>query len=368
LRDRIVSAYDESELNQELQAFRGQPGFEFTYQNDSPYSSRLLLLLKAVERQGRLFELVQVLVKNRPHKAEFRTFCTIFAPKGYSPEEEHSGNQSVVMVRVLSVRRRQFNLLAWLFPRRDTDPPLWRETTVSLKKLPATLEEIRQAAATQLAKRGMRVLIDNVPFEFVLPADLISLDVDQWHFGPEDVPCGFLNPVVVRRLETAGNKAVQTYVDTRFSHMASTTAVVDDLAQVGEAAATLFLAQPEVSDEFTQKLRITYQVPCALLGFSYCNSDRSKPPSALDSILKAGVPVAVWFRSGLGTNPAQVRAVLVRLHDAGPAGLPLFVRDFRRGTSGPDTEARNHITLLYEDPSRWCPDAMPATIIPGRQT
>jgi hypothetical protein len=193
----------------------------------------------------------------------------------------------------------------------------------------------------------------DIVLEFVLPRELLNLDVDQWQWEtespfPEPVGCRF--PVCVRSLDRmiARKWHRQWYI--RWKQLKSQ--VLDKGVISPEAG---FWSRPD--DEWTLRRLTSYfervsGVVALVLG---------APPAAgvteFDEVavgLRAGIPVIVWHRQDCGSE--EFVATVKDLLHAEEQGLLLDrVRLVRTNAFANEAEAQhvgNHLAVLWDDPER----------------
>jgi hypothetical protein len=237
---------------------------------------------------------------------------------------------------------RQLDLSGGWYPQRGND-------------FVGKLDEIkhRVAALAEGVESDWAPYESDIVLEFVLPRELLNLDVDQWQWEtespfPEPVGCRF--PVCVRSLDRmiARKWHRQWYI--RWKQLKSQ--VLDKGVISPEAG---FWSRPD--DEWTLRRLTSYfervsGVVALVLG---------APPAAgvteFDEVavgLRAGIPVIVWHRQDCGSE--EFVATVKDLLHAEEQGLLLDrVRLVRTNAFANEAEAQhvgNHLAVLWDDPER----------------
>jgi hypothetical protein len=251
-----------------------------------------------------------------------------------------------------------FDLRAWLYPPGAVSP---EKTLVNVNKqtkaqIPKILQFVRRETAKWLNRHSPGTALDQVDLEFVLPSSHIALAVDCWKYEDEDIAqirLGSRHRVYVRRAESA-DPILYNRLLTRWSKVSSIERISDNLSEIKSDGAVFVLTLPDVDDVTYQDLLEASGVSCVLLCCCFDFQVGSRPPTALNAVLKAGIPVALWIRKRL-CDDTTLRGKLELLCSRQPAALPEQVRRERFSAKGDNSHVGSHITLLYENPNRPIP-------------
>lgn len=240
-------------------------------------------------------------------------------------------------------------LRAWLLGLADAIALFTPEGDIALDKLPEHLGHLRNEAFRHLQAR--KIPAERFPIEFLLPQCLLAADVDQWAVQSplRSLMLGRAHPVVVRPLERAlyPEFAVRHQARwLRFRAVAEKRATVATLDQAEATVAAWLRAPPPAGIELSEQLT-DCDVVCAVL---------PEPPlmDTLDSLLEAGVPVALWTR-----RLCEEGYLSGLVEQASLDGLPQRVWAARKAAGkSPQQEHGSHLTLLWDDPERQPPDVI----------
>lgn len=240
-------------------------------------------------------------------------------------------------------------LRAWLLGLSDAIALSTPADDIALAELPEQLSHLRNEAFRHLQAR--KIPAERFPVEFLLPQCLLAADVDQWTIqGPlRSLMLGRAHPVVVRPLERAlyPEFAVRHQARwLRFRAVAQKRAKVAMLDQAEATVAAWLRAPSPAGTELAEQLT-DCDVVCAVL---------PEPPlmDTLDSLLEAGVPVALWTRRTCEEGYLSGLVEQDRLDC-----LPQRVWAARKAAGkAPQQEHGSHLTLLWDDPERQPPDVI----------
>ena len=186
----------------------------------------------------------------------------------------------------------------------------------------------------------------DVHIEFVLPAEILNLDVDQWPWEtdaalPEPLGCRY--PVVVRSLDRMTTPKYHRSWHLRWERLRS------QLDHRGRLDADATCWGGDGSDRSLRALMSSLQRNAAAVSLVLASPPRPES-SGRDEVavaLRAGIPVMLWDRAGPAGDFADRARTL--LHEVGPHDLLERVRlarthAFEAGAAG--------FTVLWDDPSR----------------
>ena len=238
-------------------------------------------------------------------------------------------------------------LRAWLLGLADSIALSTPDDDITLSALQDHLSRLRDEAYRHLLER--RIPADRFPVEFLLPQALLTQDVDQWvvQSPRRSMPLGRAHPVVVRPLERAlypefGVRHQARW--RRFRSVAEERVTVATMDRAGATVAAWLRSAPLMGADLAAQLE-NCDVVCAVL-------PEPPPPEVLDSLLEAGVPVALWTRRTCEEGYLRGLVERDRL-----GGLPHRVWDARKAAgTEPPQEHGCHLTLLWDDPERQPPD------------
>ena len=188
-------------------------------------------------------------------------------------------------------------------------------------------------------------------FEFFLPLSYLSEAVDQLEYADifdERKKMGMDYQVVVRSLERARRPNSQPAWHERWKQYRDW-AVSATEPTIGKVLNLL----PNDPEKLLYELR---DVACVGLGCA------APDITQLRKLLSAGIPIALWVRSleGADCQPAKVaEKVRVLIQYEHIPHLPTLVHQERRQADSP-THPGNHLTLLWDDPTRIPPDLNPS--------
>jgi NTP-dependent ternary conflict system VMAP-like protein len=234
----------------------------------------------------------------------------------------------------------------------------WRQLDVSEgwhpdrgKDFTGTLEEIKRhvAALIESAEIDWARARPDIRIEFVLPADLLNLDVDQWPWEYDTplppVPLGCRYTVTIRSLERMTTGRWHRVWHSRWG-------VLTDQLEIGS-----------IDPGSTLRAESGYSIRKLVADFEN-NSNLvtmvlSKPPvpaqnggDEIDVGLRAGIPVIIWSREDCETEDFLI-AVAELLHGDTPANILQRVKLLR--TTAYQSQADHvghHLAVLFDDPER----------------
>ncbi|WP_433271660.1 effector-associated domain 2-containing protein [Actinosynnema sp. CS-041913] len=189
--------------------------------------------------------------------------------------------------------------------------------------------------------------------EFVLSAEMLNLDVDQWSWetDPEGVPqpLGCRYPVVVRSLERMGKRQWHREWRARWAELA---AQLDDDGVVAERSACWGRDGGQAG---LRELMAAFDQCPGAVSLVLSSPPRAERPGREQIAvgLRAGVPVVLWHRDKCDGGFVKLAREL--LHTGDRRGLLERVRLARTVAfaEGPDTAHPAYaLTVLYDDPGR----------------
>lgn len=198
--------------------------------------------------------------------------------------------------------------------------------------------------------RDVRGASGGVRVEFLLPAALLGHCAELWSLGPSRTPVGRHHPVVVRSLERYSDHWLdQRPWQRRWDHLCDDGPYPDALDRIEWP--------PLDGDPMAGLARLLAHRPelaCLGLAEPYDRLTARHRDAVHDALWMEGVPVMVW-RRGDG-EPGELMDALRRHAPPRLRDLPETVHHCRKqGRTCGDTDVRNNITLLWDDPS--CVDA-----------
>jgi hypothetical protein len=194
-------------------------------------------------------------------------------------------------------------------------------------------------------------LDDSLVLEFVLPLDMINLEVDQWTRDapetPDPTPLGAEYEILVRSQERLRSLSFHRAWRQRWQ------VLVDAVNAVTYWATAEEVAHPRpMGDRLLSSGEI---VACVLSG----PPDREPGRSELWKALRAGVPVVLWHRADEAA-PEMREAVRRVIDRPDIRALPADIRRLR-GNSPPadDRNGRStlEVSLIWDDPNHFLDDA-----------
>ncbi|MBP2337700.1 hypothetical protein JOF41_003878 [Saccharothrix coeruleofusca] len=236
---------------------------------------------------------------------------------------------------------RQLDLSGGWYPERGEDHT---GDLASVKhRVADVLEEVEAAWSEQAPA---------IHVEFVLSAEVLNLDVDQWPWetdNPLPEPLGCRYPVVVRSLERMGKRKWHRMWRTRWRELRSQ---LEGSGAIAEEAGCW--GRDGSADGLRELIAAFDRKPSAV------SLVLSSPPRAesagRDEVavgLRAGVPVMLWHREDCGA--AFTDAARRLLHDSDPRDLLERVRLARTGAFHQGPGSRHcgaALTVLWDDPAR----------------
>jgi hypothetical protein len=252
-----------------------------------------------------------------------------------------------VMIRVARTQMGDSYLVAvWVFFEEAGGQPreVWRHEIRDTEELRSALRMQLKDPKSKLAlalSRDPPVPPGKITFEFILPRNLLDLDVDHWNIGARDLSVGKFHRVVVRSYERIYEVADRGWRSKWESWR-------------GESR------QPGVVHRFDPgrdavdegfRLALAEDNVIGLLCLGPPANDRD---DAVMEVVELGVPIALWPRraSPQGAEELERLAKLVEDVSHDPRDALLLARKKAAG----DGDVRSHITLLWDDPRRKPPD------------
>ncbi|NDU71444.1 hypothetical protein GWI34_02230 [Actinomadura sp. DSM 109109] len=242
----------------------------------------------------------------------------------------------------------QCRLLHW----RQIHPLEWRPEPGEERVVPLSAVREHVGALIQEAERGWAYeLDDSLVLEFVLPLEMINLDVDRWTRDSSEAPdppsLGSEYEVLVRSQERLRALGLHRAWRQRWQ------VLVDAADAVTYWAAADEPAHPRPMGE---RLLSGREIVACVLS---CPPDREPGRSELRKALRAGVPVILWDRAD---RPAPETREAVRQVVDRPdiRTLPTDIRRLRGNMPpGPAVNGRSdlEVTLLWDDPNHFLDDA-----------
>jgi hypothetical protein len=251
----------------------------------------------------------------------------------------------------LAARTRELHRLShW----RQIDPFEWRpergeDRLVSLAEAPMHVAELVQEAERDWAYPHD----DSLVLEFVLPLQLINIDVDQWTCEagePYAAPIGAEYEVIVRSHDRLRQRAWHRAWRRRWNVLADhdRTCVTHWVPADGSIDLRRLRAQ----------LTARQEVVCCVLS---CPPDREQGQAELRVALQAGLPIVVWHRGG-GQAIAFRDAIRDVIESQDIRTLPQEIKKFRMEANiedDPGASAGWSVTLLWDDPAHFLDPADP---------
>lgn len=255
----------------------------------------------------------------------------------------------------LSPEQAKYRCRAWILrPKPDRSEPLVGDAEGQ------TLAQLREGPMLELflkqASRHTEDGIEDEPLvvEFMVPSELLTEAFDQWPFA--GFPLGINYSVAVRWLEGAQYPhriRRQKKCWKRLCDIWNERCAVVPLAAIAETAA----AAAWLGTDCGAGVRIITSLEKGPVVCAVLESTRpAMPKEVLTSVLNAGVPVALWAR-----NSSSAERLKGLVDGACLGGLPGRVLSERQEGSSSEEESHpgRHLTLLWDDPTRECPDFVP---------
>jgi hypothetical protein len=245
-------------------------------------------------------------------------------------------------------RARPLTANAWLWRGSGDGEAL--AVNAALKNVDALKDWINELLLA--ADRALLARMNALVIEFLLPRELLCLDVDQWPIQPVGISLGARYRVVVRWRNR-----------NRDLGMLSPWLVKWQSLQALRAGGPRPSAKPPIywldklgdAANFFRSLAVTLDdcgVVCLALPFAP-PAEPARGDDVLNTALNVGVPVAVWVREAslAGTARQQIEQFLA---EPSLADLPTHALAQRRAAaeSGDAAHVGNHLSLLWDDPSR----------------
>jgi hypothetical protein len=256
---------------------------------------------------------------------------------------------------ILQVRREgatgeRYRLSNWRqLGRHDEWSPLRGADVVGdLESVKVRVAELVEEVEAEWARHR-----PNIRIEFVLPSEIINLDVDQWPWErdsripvPEPMGCRF--PVVVRSLERMTTLKWYRWWYDRWDELLS------QLSETGAVRRESAWWSRSATEDGLRKLTSAFARTPKLVSLVL-----SAPPSAAtvgsDEVaagLRAGVPLILWYREKCDSDEF-VRIVESLLHgDDEPRDLLERVRLLRAEAVENPGHVGKNLTILLDDPVR----------------
>jgi hypothetical protein len=241
----------------------------------------------------------------------------------------------------------RYVLGAWVHRHGSAAEPLVdTDESLTLQDIPRRLDEIVRRAEDDAAD------VDLLAVEVFLPADLLSLDVDEWrlgHSGEEGMlaPIGTQYPLTVRSLDRAQRPYRRSW-HLKWDHLAA-------CPGGPECHVVRWADMPAPGENYYVKWNKKTAPSGIALGFRPDLAGAAG--NALLAALYAGVPVALWNRRR-DIGPAEFEYLVSSLFTRSPLReLPERVRTFRAedaATPAADPPGRG-LVLLFDDPRRLPP-------------
>jgi hypothetical protein len=237
----------------------------------------------------------------------------------------------------------------------------WSQLDVSVNWNPdrgedfvGTLDEVKIQVAMLIEMVEMKWARyqPDIRIEFVLPTDLLHLDVDQWPWEVDSVlppvPLGCRYAVAVRSLERMQTGRWHRSWHTRWSVLTN---------QLGHNGTTSpessFWVTPDEHENIRRLVAHLENNP-GVLSLVWSWPPPPEPDGATEVVagLRAGVPIMVWHREG-DTSEEFRTTVGELLHGDGPGSILQRVRQLR--TTAYESHGGHlghHLVVLWDDPER----------------
>jgi len=236
------------------------------------------------------------------------------------------------------------------FWRHDGKERKWRagdEPAVPLTQIPDVLNQV-------LAKYERLWGGNALYLEFFLPADLLSLDIDQWEYKLASTPgvkLGMEHPLVVRSLKRVRQLRFRKRWEERWRHF-------QQYAHTQTSEHIFWICAYNEYEELALRNMLIEAETTTCLGIAFAPAHQPEDVAdpILGPLLDAGIPIAMWPRLYSATDePAtQLQAKLKQLCANKPlAEWPQQLLQARlRSVNSQDYALSNHVTLLWDDPTR----------------
>lgn len=214
-----------------------------------------------------------------------------------------------------------------------------------------------------LAQSSFRLMeaVEDLTVEFCLPRRLLSSDVDHWVViagRSTPVKVGIQHRVIVRSLERAHNMELWPSWKSKWSRFQSH--LLESGALDGSIAPFLICNEEDCENQESLYARLrNHYVICLALTLIPPEIPLSKA-DILDTVLDAGIPIALWPRHCVNHLQASFDSLL---SSCNLSELPKLVWKQRlEAASKRDEHHLGHrLTLLWDDPDRLPPDVQPET-------
>lgn len=227
-----------------------------------------------------------------------------------------------------------------------------KSSTLTAEKAGKSLYEIMGLAVESALDDGIDP--HAIQFEFLLPKNLMSLDVDRWmlKLSFETMPIGVSNPVVVRSLERDADRVLRRILSRRWDkylpkkHIQISPMQLNELNKFGEMSLVAFSEQrcgPSLAIQLKDS-----ELLCATLLWAPGEKDRM-----LLNLIQAGIPMILWLRKPKG-SAEETLAFFQELLAGGTFGsLPDAIHKARiEAAKIAEDHAGHHLTLVWDDPKR----------------
>jgi len=203
--------------------------------------------------------------------------------------------------------------------------------------------------------------VEDLTVEFCLPRRLLCSDVDHWIVTAgrsTPVKIGIQHRVIVRSLERAHNMELWPSWKSKWSRLQSQRLGSGGLD--GSVAPFLICNEEDCENQESLYARLrNYYVIC--LALALIPPDLPLPRAdILDTVLDAGIPIALWPRHCVDHLQASLDSLL---SGCDLSELPKLVWKLRLEAASKRDEGHlgHRLTLLWDDPDRLPPDVQPET-------
>lgn len=261
----------------------------------------------------------------------------------------HSPAYLVLQVQPEGVGGDRYRLTSWhqLGVTEEWQPERGLDRTGALADIKEAVAELMEGIEQDWAPQEPTIYV-----EFVLPEELLNLDVDQWAWDtdyrmPEPIGCHF--HVVIRSLERMTTQKWHRPWYRRWRQLQ------DQLVTYGAIARDSGYWSMSADDASTRRIMSDFERGPALVALV-----PSAPPVAgtagsqeVAAGFRKGVPVMIWHRENCRSDEF-IAAVTSMLHGDDPHDIQERVRLMRLNgfAAGTDTHVGTHLTLLWDDPLR----------------
>jgi hypothetical protein len=267
-----------------------------------------------------------------------------------------------------------YSVMAWLVGSDRSECLRAGEEEVRREDLPGYIGQLLQDLD------NYDLAADQSWIEFFLPRELLNSDVDQWKMEQPlsaALPLGADRRVSVRSLDRVRVRSALLALRKRWEVLQKRSGpeccIRDAHQELDEPGAAAIWIDHDECDAaaLLVRLRDAAGVVCALLGRAPRATPDQRERDALGALLQAGIPVLLWARCCPPVEPHSIRPELGQLlADAALANLPDQVWKRRKQAvwRRETTSLYQHLTLLWDDPTRIPPDMDPRNQLraPGR--